>query len=272
MAIERVGLIGLGAMGRPMSRHMASAGYAVFGYDPNLTAMQRAAEHGLQPLPSARDVASESNFVIIVVGFEEQVESAIFGKDGLLEGARPGLLIGLGSTVSPSYARDLAKRLETHQLRLLDMPLTRSDRAAESGTMLVLGGGDPAVFDACRPVLQTFASDIFHLGVFGSGQVAKMVNNMILWACMAANDEGLRLGEELGVDQERLRDALCKSSAANFAMIEGADRHPIPWAEKDMRIAQHEADKLRFSIPLCGLVKEAIKTFKVRRGYPTPSY
>jgi 3-hydroxyisobutyrate dehydrogenase len=150
------------------------------------------------------------------------------------------------------------------------MPLTRSDRAAESGTMLVLGGGDTEVFEQCRPLLETFASDIFNLGPFGSGQVAKMVNNTILWACMAANNEGLRLGEKLGVDQENLREALVLSSAANFALTERADTRPIPWAEKDMTIAQHEADKLRFSIPLCGHVKELIKAFKVERGYLTP--
>ena len=138
--------------------------------------------------------------------------------------------------------------------------------------MLILGGAEPEIFETCRPVLSTFATDIFNLGPFGSGQVGKMVNNTILWACMAANDEGLRLGEQLGVEQERLRAALVLSSAANFALIERADMRPTPWAEKDMVIAQNEADKLRFSIPLCGHVKELIKAFKVRRGYPTPTY
>jgi len=270
MNIRTIGVIGLGAMGRPMSRHLKEAGYSVVGYDPDQAACRRASECGMTPLPSPRAVAAECDLVMIVVGFEQQVEAVIFGDEGIMAGARPGLVIGLGSTVSPSYARSLAERLRGRDVGLIDMPLTRSDQAAESGTMLVLGGGDAEVFERCRPVLETFATDIFNLGPFGCGQVAKMVNNTILWACMAANDEGLRFGEKLGVDQERMREALALSSAANFALIERADTRPIPWAEKDMVIAQQEADKLRFSIPLCGHVKELIKAFKVARGYPTP--
>lgn len=271
MSIRTVGVIGLGAMGRPMSRHLATAGYTVVGYDPDAQACRRAAEVGLRPLASPKEVAHESDVVMIVVGFEKQVEAVVFGDDGILAGARPGLVIGLGSTVSPTYARRLAERVDTREIGLLDMPLTRSDRAAEAGTMLVLGGAEPEIFEACRPLLETFATDIVHLGPFGSGQVAKMVNNMILWACMAANDEGLRLGERLGVDQERMREALVLSSATNFALAERADTRPIPWAEKDLTIAQQEADQLNFAIPVTGLIKEAIKEFKARKGYPTPT-
>ncbi|MCE0762041.1 NAD(P)-dependent oxidoreductase [Pseudonocardia kujensis] len=270
MTIRTVGVLGLGAMGRPMGRHLVTGGFDVVGYDPSAESVRRAEEVGVRGLASPKEVAQESDVVLIVVGFEEQVESAVFGDDGLLAGARPGLVLGLGSTVSPTYARDLAARLQGSGIDLLDMPVTRSDRAVESGTALVLAGGDPAVLDACRPVLATFATDVFALGEFGSGQVAKMVNNMILWACVAANDEGLRLAEELGVDPDRLREALVVSSAANFALIERADERPVPWAEKDMVIAQQEADKLRFAMPVGGLVKEAVKAFKLRKGYPTP--
>jgi 3-hydroxyisobutyrate dehydrogenase-like beta-hydroxyacid dehydrogenase len=271
MTIKTVGVIGLGVMGRPMSRHLAQAGYQVVGYDPDPQAVTRAEQVGLRPLSSPKDVAHHSDLVLIVVGFESQVETVVFGDDGLLAGAHDGLLLGLGSTVSPSYARELARRLDGQGIGLLDMPLTRSDQAAEAGTMLVLGGADPQVFEACRPVLATFATDLFNLGPFGAGQVGKMVNNMILWACMAANDEGLRFGERLGVDAEKMRNALVLSSAANFALIERADTRPTPWAEKDMIIAQQEADRLRFPIPVAGLVKEAIKEFKIRKGYPTPT-
>jgi 3-hydroxyisobutyrate dehydrogenase-like beta-hydroxyacid dehydrogenase len=274
MTIKTVGMIGLGAMGRPMSRHLVKAGYEVVGFDPAPEACSRAEkESGLTPLASPKEVAARSDVVMIVVGFEKQVEQVMFGEDGIVAGARPGLIVGVGSTVSPTFARQLAERLKDRDMKLIDMPLTRSAEAAEKGTMLVLGGGDPDVFEACRPLLETFAvkEDIFNLGAFGSGQVAKMVNNMILWACMAANDEGLRFGEQFGIEQETMRAALVRSSAANFPLIEKADTRPIPWAEKDMVIAQHEADRLRFAIPLCGQVKEIIKAFKIARGYPTPT-
>lgn len=274
MTIRTVGVIGLGAMGRPMSRHMVKAGYEVVGFDPVAEACSRGeSESGIIALPSPKAVAERSDAVMIVVGFEKQVEQVLFGKDGILAGARPGLIVGVGSTVSPTFAQALAARVKDRGIKLVDMPLTRSAEAAERGNMLVLGGGDPDAFEACRPLLETFAvkEDIFNLGPFGSGQVAKMVNNMILWACMAANDEGLRFGERFGIDQETMRAALVRSSAANFPLIEKADTRPIPWAEKDMVIAQQEADRLRFAIPLCGQVKEIIKAFKVARGYPTPT-
>ena len=149
MAIKTVGVIGLGAMGRPMSRHMVATGYTVTGFDLDSNACQLASETGLRPSTSPKDVARESDFVIIVVGFDKQVEAVMFGDDGIVAGAHPGLIVGLGSTVSPSYARDMAKRLEGRGIGLLDMPLTRSDRAAESGTMLVMGGGDAAIFEDC---------------------------------------------------------------------------------------------------------------------------
>lgn len=271
MSIQNVGIIGLGAIGRPMGRLLIEAGYGVFGFDPNPEACDHARDVGIVCCASLADVASKSDFVIVVVGFEKQVEEVVFGPTGLLKGAPTGLIIGISSTVSPSYARSIAERLADRDVRLLDMPTTRSHLAAEEGNLLVMGGGDPQLFEECRPVLAAFASDIFNLGAFGSGQVGKMVNNTILWACMAANDEGLRFGEKLGVDQDKMREALVGSSAANFALIERADTRPIPWAEKDMTIAQQEADALRFSIPLCGHVKELIKAFKARKGYSTPT-
>ena len=95
-----------------------------------------------------------------------------------------------------------------------------------------------------------------------------MVNNLILWACMSANDEGLRLAQSMGVDPEVLRAALHKSSAQNWSLSTRAEDRPIPWAEKDMNIVLREADKARLSLPLCGTVKEVIKGIKIRRGIP----
>jgi 3-hydroxyisobutyrate dehydrogenase-like beta-hydroxyacid dehydrogenase len=97
-----------------------------------------------------------------------------------------------------------------------------------------------------------------------------MVNNLILWACMTANDEGLRLGEALGIEAEKLRNALTHSSAENFSLSARADDRPTPWAEKDMRIVLQEATTAGLSLPLSTLVKDRIADFKRRKGYPTP--
>jgi 3-hydroxyisobutyrate dehydrogenase-like beta-hydroxyacid dehydrogenase len=268
---KSIGIIGLGAMGRPMARHLLGKGFKVAGCDPQAAARDVARALGVTILNSPREVARASEVILVVVGFDAQVEAVVFGDDGILGAAKPGLILAMGSTIAPSYARNLAERVGGSGLVLLDMALTRGEPYAEAGTMLILGGGDKVAFEMCQPVFRCFASDIFHLGAFGAGQVGKMVNNMILWACMSANDEGLRLGEALGVDQESMRAALVHSSAENFSLTARADSRPTPWAEKDMSIVLKEADAARMSAPLAGLVREMIKDFKRRKGYPTPS-
>ncbi|MFN2643646.1 MAG: NAD(P)-dependent oxidoreductase [Burkholderiales bacterium] len=269
-AIRKVGMLGLGAMGAPMARHLLAKGYNVAGYDP-VDAARRAAEKlGVALRGSAGEVARESELVIVVVGFDQEVETVIFGAGGVIEAARPGLIVAVGSTVAPRYARQLAERAAEHGVVVLDAPLARGEAAAKAGKLLIFGGGDEAAFAACRPAFGAFASDIFHLGPAGAGQVGKMVNNLILWACTSANDEGLRLGEALGVDAAKLREALHHSSAQNWSMDERADLSGMPWAEKDMSIVLQEADLARLALPLCGAVKETIKGLKIRLGYGLP--
>src|SRR6266849_3175498 len=216
-AIETVGILGLGKMGGPIAGHLLARGFKVIGYDPVARLLEQAAARGASGATSARELARSSDLVIVVVGFDSEVEEVIFGKDGVLEGA-----------------------------------------------------GDPDAFELCRPVFGAFASDIFHLGPAGAGQVAKMVNNLILWACISVNDEGLRLGRALGVDPERLFEALRHGSAQNWAMDTRAERSGMPWAEKDMSIVLEEADRARLSLPLAGTVKEAIKGLKIRMGLGMP--
>ena len=136
--------------------------------------------------------------------------------------------------------------------------------------MLVMVGGNVAAYETCKPTLESFASSIFHLGDLGAGQVGKMVNNLILWSCISANHEGLKLAQRLEVDPERLRAALLESSASNWALETRPEEQPMPWAEKDMRIVLAEADRVRMSVPLCGIVTEVVKSVKFERGWPTP--
>jgi 3-hydroxyisobutyrate dehydrogenase-like beta-hydroxyacid dehydrogenase len=164
----------------------------------------------------------------------------------------------------------LGERLAGTGIALLDMPITRGEAAAEAGKLLVMVGGDAVAFETCRPALASFASSIYHVGQLGAGQVGKMVNNLILWACISANHEGFKLAEQLGVDAERLRMALLDSSASNWALQTRPETSPMPWAEKDMRIVLSEADRLSLSVPLCGVVTEVVKSVKRERGWPTP--
>ena len=269
-AITSVGILGLGKMGAPIARHLLARGYGVAGYDPLEPARRNARTLGVSVLDTPREVARATDLVIVVVGFDHEVEAALFGENGIAQAARAGLIVALGSTVAPRYARRLAERLGELGIVLLDIPLARGEAAAVAGKLLIYGAGDEASFEACRPAFGTFASDIFHLGAAGAGQVAKMVNNLILWACVVANDEGLRLGEALGVERVRLQAALHHGSAQNWAMDHSAERSGMPWAEKDMSIVLHEADLARLSLPLSGTVKETIKGLKIRLGLGLP--
>jgi 3-hydroxyisobutyrate dehydrogenase-like beta-hydroxyacid dehydrogenase len=268
--IRRVGLIGLGKMGNPMARHLRKAGFEVTATDISADACRAADAAGIKTVATAREVAAASDFVIVIVGFDGEAETAILGQDGIASAGRPGLIVGVASTVSPRTMQAIAARLEGTGIVLLDMPLTRGEPAAEAGKMLTMVGGDEAAFAAVKPALATFADSIFHVGALGAGQVGKMVNNLILWACISANHEGFRLAEALGADPQRLRTALVESSASNWAMQTQIHKQPMPWAEKDMRIVLGEADKLRIAMPLSGVVKEVVKSIKYELGWPTP--
>ncbi len=269
--IRTVGIIGLGKMGLPMARLLRERGFAITGYDVALPALKAASGIGVAPVNSPKAVAAASDLVIVAVGFDSEVESVIFGDNGALAGASDGAVIAIASTVAPQTMRKLARRCASRPaVSLLDIPLCRGEQAAERGKLLIMGGGDKDVFDACRPVFAAFADAVFHLGPLGSGQVGKMVNNLILWACISANDEGLKLGNKLGVERDALREALVASSASNWALASRIEEQPMPWAEKDMSIVLKEADRLRMSVPLCGVVKEVVKTVKFERNWPTP--
>ena len=268
--ISRVGIVGLGKMGFPMARHLRKAGFEVAACDVGVAARTQAEGAGVKVVASPQAVAAETDFVIVVVGFDSEAEAVVLGADGIAAAARPGLIVGIASTVAPRTMQKLADKLKGSGVVLLDMPITRGEAAAEAGKMLTMVGGDAAAFEACKPALSCFASSIYHVGELGAGQVGKMVNNLILWACISANHEGFNLARKLGTDPERLREALLDSSAGNWAMQTRPEEQPMPWAEKDMRIVLTEADRLRISLPLCGVVTEVVKSVKFEKGWPTP--
>lgn len=268
--IRSVGLVGLGRMGRPMARRVLAAGFDVRGYDPQPEAVAAAAGERIPVADSAAELAARSDLVIVVVGFESQVEAAIFGDAGMAGHLRPGAILAVASTVAPSTMTRLSSRLAETEVRLLDIPLSRGEAAAEAGSLLVYAGGAASDIDACRPVLACFAEHVLRLGDVGAGQAAKAVNNMLLWTCLCANVEGMAFAERFGIDAETLREALSLGSGANWALQTRADERPALWAEKDMTIVLTEADTMRVAMPVAATVKEAIEAFKIARGLPTP--
>ncbi len=268
--IGSVGVIGLGKMGGQLARHLAAAGFETRGYDVRAEAMAAAEADGAAATASPAALASASDLVIVGVGFDSELEAALFGDDGVMDSPRPGSVIAVASTVAPATMLKIAERIGEREVAVLDIPMARGEQAAIDGNLLIFGGGDREVFDRCRPAFSTFSDAIHYLGPVGAGQVGKLVNNLILWACISANEEGFRLAESLGVAAAPLRDALLQSSAHNWAMATEAVERPMPWAEKDMTIVLKEADAARVSLPLSGTVKEVIKGVKIARGQAMP--
>jgi 3-hydroxyisobutyrate dehydrogenase-like beta-hydroxyacid dehydrogenase len=270
--IKQVGVIGLGKMGLPMAGHMVRKGYAVSAYDINEVQMSKAAALGVKICKSPAEVAANSHLIIIVVGFDSEVLQTLRAEDGIYAGARTGSIIAVSSTCYAETMQTIQDDVEKlgKNLKVLDIPTCRSERAAVDGTLLVLGGGDASVFKECEPVFASFATDIALLGGLGAGQVGKMINNLLLWSCIAANFEGLKLGAAMGLDEKKLREALLKSSGRNWALETWDQPRAMPWAEKDMTIVAHEADRFKLSMPMSGVVKEVIKSIKKEWGMATP--
>ncbi len=268
--IESVGVIGLGKMGGQLARHLAASGFETRGYDVRAEAMTAAEADGAAATGSPAELAAASDLVIVGVGFDSELEAALFGNDGVMTSPRPGSVLAVASTVAPATMLKIAERIGGSDVAVLDIPMARGEQAAIDGNLLIFGGGDREVFDRCRPAFSTFSDAIHYLGPVGAGQVGKLVNNSILWACISANEEGFTLAEKLGVEAGPLREALLQSSASNWALDTQAVERPMPWAEKDMTIVLKEADAARVALPLCGTVKEVIKGVKIARGQPMP--
>jgi 3-hydroxyisobutyrate dehydrogenase-like beta-hydroxyacid dehydrogenase len=244
----------------------------VAAYDIDQQAVEKAVELGATACANPREVATHSELTIIVVGFDNEVLDVLGGADGVLAGAGPETVIAVASTVYPETMKKIAADAEKlgKGISVLDIPLCRGEPAAEAGKLLMLVGGEEAVLARCRAAFSSFADDIFLLGGHGAGQVGKMINNLLLWASVCANHEGLKLAAALGVEPERLREALLKSSGRNWALETWVQARPMPWAEKDMAIVMHEADAARLSLPLSGVIREVIKAVKRELGASTP--
>ena len=270
-AIGKIGIVGLGRMGRPMARRLVAHGFAVCGFDPDPAAASAARTIGVEAVDSCAQLANRSDAVILIVGFDSQVEQAVFGENGVVAGARPGTILLIASTVAPGVMRDLADRAGDRGLTAIDIPVARGESAAEAGELLIFAGGDRDTVDRCRPLLEAFSERVDYLGPAGAGQAAKAINNMLLWSCLAATVEGLDLGEALGVDREALREALRHGSGANWALETRADERPALWAEKDMDLLLGEAAAFGIAMPVSETVRDAIAAFKKVRGLPAPS-
>jgi 3-hydroxyisobutyrate dehydrogenase-like beta-hydroxyacid dehydrogenase len=256
--ISKTGVIGLGAMGLQMARHMAAKGFTVYGADIDPDAMRRASAHGVHLCGSAAEVGERAEVVVVMVATDAQVDDVVRAS-GLLDRLRSGAVICISSSVAPQTCRDLAALAAARGFGVIDTPVVLGQEAANNGELTVYAGGEERWVERATPALRAFGRKVIHVGAIGSGQVAKTMNNLLLWANMCANFEVLTLAKALGADVPKLIEALGHGSGANWSLSRwGAGTGK--WAEKDMDVALDIAQHAKVPMPLAGLVDQLAKS------------
>ncbi len=270
--MERVGFIGIGLMGSGMARNLVAAGHDVVVW--NRTRSKAEAIAGATVADSPADVAASAGVVMICVSDTPDVRAVVEGDDGLLAGASEGLLIVDHSTISPSATVELASRCAERGVAWVDAPVSGGPEGAERGTLSVMVGGDPADVERARRYMDAYSGAIVHIGPVGSGQVVKLVNQVLVVINQLASSEALLLAQAAGVDLEATLRAVEGGAAGSWMlsnrgpqMIE-RDWRPgftIDLQQKDLRLVLDMADELGVALPGSALVFQLYRTLQ-RRG------
>ena len=258
MAKERVGIIGVGRMGLAMAKHLIKHGYVLTVCDINTNNLEQARALGAAVAATPTELGRSASFVILGVGYDDEVNEVVLGDNGVLRTLAPGSIIAVSSTVAPDSVQALDAKARAKGVDVLDAPICRGRWFADEGKLLALFGGKYDVVVRGRVVYSTFSSDIAHLGEVGHGQVAKAMNNLLLWVNSIGLIEAGRIAETTGIDLPKLRDALMISSGKSQA-LEDWDQTSFTWALKDMQIVSKMTDKAGLSLPITGAVKELVK-------------
>src|SRR5262245_9420148 len=204
---EHVGIVGVGRMGLAMLKHLVKHGHQVTACDLDETQLAKAREAGAATAKTPAEVARAAHFVIIGVGYDDEVNAVVLGTDGLLAALAPGAIIAVSSTAKPDTVKALDRQAQSRGIDVLDAPICRGRFAADAGTLLALVGGKPEVMERGRAIYGCFCSDYAHLGDVGHGQVGKTMNNLLLWINAVGLMEAGRLAETTGIDLAKLRAA-----------------------------------------------------------------
>ncbi len=259
-----VGLLGAGRMGMPIIGHLVRKGFTVLVHDVDPAKESAVAERGARFVPSRDEIAAECDTVMVCVGYEEQLREVMLGPDGMLGTMREGAVVAVLSTVSPEGMGGLSEAAAKYGVHVVDAPVCRGSWAADAGELLSLLGGTPEAVAKFTKVAEAYSADVVRIGDIGAGQVAKAVNNLILWACLVADHEGLALAHHYGVDIDVLRGALRMSSASNHA-LDNWNKQTMAWAEDDMKIVSEMAATAGIGLPQSAVNREVCRVLKPRR-------
>ena len=264
---ERIGFIGLGIMGKPMSQHLLNAGFSLTVLDVVKSAVGELVVLGANSAASPKEVAAQSDIIITMLPDSPQVEEVVFGPRGLLEGLRTGALVIDMSTILPSVARKVADAARAKGADALDAPVSGGEVGAKNATLTIMVGGSPAAFERAKPIFEKVGKNITLVGEAGAGQITKAANQIIVGVTIAAVSEALLLAAKAGVDPAKVREALMGGFASSRILeLHGnrmIQRTFQPWFKiklhrKDMNIILNTARELSVTLPMSANVAELI--------------
>jgi 3-hydroxyisobutyrate dehydrogenase len=214
----RVGFIGLGSQGGPMARRIVEAGFPTALWARRPASLEQFADTAATMAGSPAELAAASDLVCLCVVGDTDIEEITAGENGILAGLEPGGVIAVHSTVHPKTCHDLAKKAAVQGISVIDAPVSGGAPAVAERRLLVMVGGAADIVERCRPVFESYADPIVHLGDLGSGQIAKLLNNSLFTANLGTAASTLALGEALGVLPDRLTEVISRGSGNSFAL------------------------------------------------------
>jgi 2-hydroxy-3-oxopropionate reductase len=268
-----IGFIGLGIMGRPMARNLLKAGYSVVVHSRSRGPVDEIAGAGAKVGTSSRDVAAQCDVLITMLPNSPDVEQVVLGRDGVIEGARPGMILLDMSTISPLVSQKVGAALAAKSVKMLDAPVSGGEKGAIDGALSIMVGGDKAVFDKALPIFQAMGKTITHLGPLGAGGFTKLANQIIVAVNLTALGEALTLAKKAGLDRELTLTALAGGLAGSKCLDQKkpnylADTYnpgfKIDLHYKDLGLIMESARALGVPLPTTAAVQELFSALRVK--------
>ena len=268
---QPVGFIGLGIMGGGMSRNLLKAGFDLTVWNRTTSKAEEIAKEGAKVAASPADLASQVNILVICVSDTPDVDEVILGEKGVIHGIRNGSLVVDCSTISPTRTKELAKKLADEGAHMLDAPISGGSEGAAKGTLSIMVGGEADQFERALPVLEAMGKTITHVGPAGSGQMVKLVNQILVAGGMLVMGEALLFAEAGGLDLEKTLAAVSGGAAGSWTLsnrgpqVIKRDWRPgftIDLQQKDLRLVLDAADELCVPVFTCSLAFQLYRTLQ----------
>jgi 3-hydroxyisobutyrate dehydrogenase-like beta-hydroxyacid dehydrogenase len=257
MTVKTVGMVGLGAMGKPIAQFIARAGFDTIAYDlsPDATA------EGVRIVTGLDNIAA-ADVVIVIVPTDDDVKNVVSGETGLLRNGHAGLVVVISASCRPETCRELDALAQPLGIRVIDAALTGGVRGAESGEINLLVGGPQEIADSLRDVFLAFSRNYHVLGEVGAGQIGKSANNLIHWAQIVAIEESMRMAQGLGVEPARLRLAL-EEGPTDSRTLRELEFMRFTWYLKDIQIACELAAEIGMQLPVARLSSKLMEHISI---------